>query len=305
MPGRLPQAAAASAARLRVDLVATGEGGRLGAHRGRVDPGRLSCLRLRRPPRPRLADHHGARAVGGRAGLVETDRVPQHLGCLHRLEGDVGLLAGARSGFFAPLRRSFTATIAPMCVGRVRAADVGAHVRGEVAARARADRHGERHRNRQRPHGIRLGLLLPGDGEHALVHAGLHRGSPRRCAVEPPTEPAVCTRSSGLPAAPSASARYSSGIIDALEHVGRLADDDGVDIVPGQAGVIECAIDRLAAQPGHGHVASFGRRGEFGRCRAPPRVRSSCPPIRERRPGSAAAQGRWSHEREPGWQCRR
>jgi hypothetical protein len=26
-------------------------------------------------------------------------------------------------------------------------------------------------------------------------------------AVEPPTEPAVCTRSSGLPAAPSASAR--------------------------------------------------------------------------------------------------
>src|SRR5580704_15692933 len=32
-------------------------------------------------------------------------------------------------------------------------------------------------------------------------------------AVAPPTEPAVCTRSSGLPAAPSASARYSSGII--------------------------------------------------------------------------------------------
>ena len=31
--------------------------------------------------------------------------------------------------------------------------------------------------------------------------------------VAPPTEPAVCTRSSGLPTAPSASARYSSGII--------------------------------------------------------------------------------------------
>src|ERR1035437_4479289 len=31
--------------------------------------------------------------------------------------------------------------------------------------------------------------------------------------VPPPTEPAVCTRSSGLPVAPSASARYSSGII--------------------------------------------------------------------------------------------
>src|SRR5215469_1616749 len=31
--------------------------------------------------------------------------------------------------------------------------------------------------------------------------------------VAPPTDPAVCTRSSGLPTAPSASARYSSGII--------------------------------------------------------------------------------------------
>src|SRR5690242_16804005 len=32
-------------------------------------------------------------------------------------------------------------------------------------------------------------------------------------AVDPPTLPAVCTRMIGLPAAPSASARYSSGII--------------------------------------------------------------------------------------------
>ncbi len=31
-------------------------------------------------------------------------------------------------------------------------------------------------------------------------------------AVDPPTEPAVWTRSSGLPTAPSASARYSSGM---------------------------------------------------------------------------------------------
>src|SRR4029077_6636991 len=32
-------------------------------------------------------------------------------------------------------------------------------------------------------------------------------------AVDPPTLPAVCTRMIGLPVAPSASARYSSGII--------------------------------------------------------------------------------------------
>src|SRR3954454_8179152 len=41
-------------------------------------------------------------------------------------------------------------------------------------------------------------------------------------AVEPPTEPAVCTRSSGLPAAPSASARYSSGIMTPSKRSGAL-----------------------------------------------------------------------------------
>ena len=41
-------------------------------------------------------------------------------------------------------------------------------------------------------------------------------------AVEPPTEPAVCTRSIGLPTAPSASARYSSGIIRPSKKSGAL-----------------------------------------------------------------------------------
>jgi hypothetical protein len=41
-------------------------------------------------------------------------------------------------------------------------------------------------------------------------------------AVEPPTEPAVCTRNSGLPTAPSASARYSSGIITPSKKSGAL-----------------------------------------------------------------------------------
>ena len=40
--------------------------------------------------------------------------------------------------------------------------------------------------------------------------------------VAPPTEPAVCTRSSGLPVAPSASARYSSGIITPSNRSGAL-----------------------------------------------------------------------------------
>ncbi len=41
-------------------------------------------------------------------------------------------------------------------------------------------------------------------------------------AVEPPTLPAVCTRIMGLPAAPSASARYASGIITPSNRSGAL-----------------------------------------------------------------------------------
>ena len=41
-------------------------------------------------------------------------------------------------------------------------------------------------------------------------------------AVEPPTEPAVCTRISGLPVAPTASAMNSSGIITPSKKSGAL-----------------------------------------------------------------------------------
>ena len=41
-------------------------------------------------------------------------------------------------------------------------------------------------------------------------------------AVDPPTEPAVCTRISGLPVAPTASARNSSGIITPSKKSGAL-----------------------------------------------------------------------------------
>jgi hypothetical protein len=41
-------------------------------------------------------------------------------------------------------------------------------------------------------------------------------------AVEPPTEPAVCTRNIGLPTAPRASARNSSGIMTPSKKSGAL-----------------------------------------------------------------------------------
>ena len=94
-----------------------------------------------------VADHHGAGAVGGRARLVVPDRVPQHRRGLHRLERDVRVAAGGRTGSSGALRRSLAATIAPMCVGRAGPADVGADVRREVAAGPGAHRHGERRRS--------------------------------------------------------------------------------------------------------------------------------------------------------------
>ena len=95
-------------------------------------------------------------------------------------------------------------------------------MRGEVAAGAGEQRRLERHRHRERPRGVALGLLLEGDGEHALVHAGLRRGWRRRSRSSRRREPAVCTRSIGLPTAPSASARYSSGIITPSKKSGAL-----------------------------------------------------------------------------------
>ena len=90
------------------------------------------------------------------------------------------------------------------------------------------------------------------------MHAGLRRGWPRRCAVEPPTEPAVCTRIIGLPDRAERVGEVQLGHHHALEHVGRLADDDRVDVGQRQPGVVERPVGRLAAQPGDRHVAALG-----------------------------------------------
>ena len=77
-------------------------------------------------------------------------------------------------------------------------------------------------------------------------------------AVEPPTEPAVCTRNSGLPVQPERVGQVQLGHHHALEEVGRLADHDRVDVVPGHAGVGQRPLRRLAHEPDHRHVASRG-----------------------------------------------
>ena len=78
-------------------------------------------------------------------------------------------------------------------------------------------------------------------------------------AVEPPTEPAVCTRNSGLPDRAEGVGEEQLGHHHALEEVGRLADDDGVDVLPGHLGVGQGPGGGLADEPGHRDVAPGGR----------------------------------------------
>ena len=104
-------------------------------------------------------------------------------------------------------------------LGRAGAVDVGADARRERRRRRRATR---RLPPAERELGVALRLLLERDGQHPLVAAGLDEVRRRRCRSVPPTEPAVCTRNIGLPAAPSASARYSSGFMTPSKRSGAL-----------------------------------------------------------------------------------
>ena len=121
----------------------------------------------------------------------------------------------------------------PDVVGRLGPADVAADVRGEVAAGAGVQRRRERDRQRERPHGLALGLLLEGHGEHPLVDAGLDElaGDDARSTRRPSRRCAPGT--AACPSQPSASARYSSGIITPSKKSGALPIDDRVDVGPG------------------------------------------------------------------------
>ena len=145
-----------------------------------------------------------------------------------------------------------------MCVGRAGAADVGAHVRREVAARAGVHRHDERHRHRQRPHRVGLRLLLEGHRQHPLVHAGLHEARPprwrssrrpsRRCA----RAAAACRRRRAPRRGRArASSRPRTGRAPCRRRPRRCRRSP-------TSGVGERPVDRLAAQPGHRDVLALG-----------------------------------------------
>ncbi len=68
-------------------------------------------------------------------------------------------------------------------------------------------------------------------------------------AVDPPTEPAVCTRNIGLPDRTECRSQVELGHHHPLEHVGRLADHHRVDVAPAEVGVLEGHLGRLADHP--------------------------------------------------------
>ena len=68
-------------------------------------------------------------------------------------------------------------------------------------------------------------------------------------AVEPPTEPAVWTRNMRLAGGAEGVGQEQLRHHHALEEVGGLADDDGVDVGPGHLGVVEGPLGGLADRP--------------------------------------------------------
>ena len=116
--------------------------------------------------------------------------------------------------------------------------------------------------------------------------------------VAPPTEPAVCTRSSGLPTAPSASARYSSGIITPSNRSGAFPTTTA------SMSASESPASATARSAASRHSPAIDTSVRLDRCRVcpTPSTAAGCftmPPRTARTPGSAAAPGRWSRARAP------
>ena len=76
--------------------------------------------------------------------------------------------------------------------------------------------------------------------------------------VVPPTEPAVCTRNIGLPAAPSASVRYSSGFITPSKRSGALPMTTASMSAQSIWASSSARRRRLAHQAAEGHVPAPG-----------------------------------------------
>lgn len=246
-----------------------------------------------------VGEDHRARAVRGRAGLGVADRVPEHRCGLDLLQGDVRVV---------DVRVRVLECVAPVLVGdegadrvgRPGAAHVRAHVRGEEAARAREQRLLERDGQRQTPHGVGLGLLLEGQGEHGAVYprgneiGGDERGGTTDRARGVHAEHRFADRAEGV-------GEIELRHHQALEEVGCLADDDGVDVRPGQGGVLQRAYGGFADETGERDVPAGGDMlGLADADDGHGLLRHGWSPLRGRRPDSAADRVLMWRGRAPG-----
>ncbi len=126
-------------------------------------------------------------------------------------------------------------------------------------------------------------------------------------AVDPPTDPAVCTRISGLPVAPMASAMNNSGIITPSKKSGAL---------PTTTASMSSKVEPLSASAlsmasrTRPFIDTSVRLATYLVCPVPSTAARCLPPIRRpslpaRRPDSVAAQGHWWRVRAPAAPSRR
>src|SRR5207253_8262703 len=117
-------------------------------------------------------EHHRTGAVGRRAGLEITNRVPEHRGVLDLLQADV-LDVEVRIGVAQCVETVLDGDEHTDVRRRTGAADVGADDRREVAPGAGDDGKLEGDLHREGPHRVAVRLLLESDGEHAPVNTRL------------------------------------------------------------------------------------------------------------------------------------
>ena len=135
-------------------------------------------------------------------------------------------------------------------LGCLRHHHVATDDRAEVAAGAGVHRCCERLRQRQRPHCIGFGLLLPADRKHRLVHPRLdhRRGHARRGPTDRTGRVHPHDR---LADTPERLSEVHLRHHDAFEEVGRLAHDHRVDVGPALARHLERVRCRFAQHSGH------------------------------------------------------
>ncbi|CAM5617544.1 hypothetical protein SMICM304S_11481 [Streptomyces microflavus] len=246
-----------------------------------------------------VGEDHRAGPVGRGAGLGVADRVPEHGGGLDLLQGDAGVV-DVRVGVLERVAAVLVRDEGADRVGGSRTAHVRAHVRGEEAAGSGQQGLLEGDGQGEPPHGVGLGLFLEGEGQDGPVDAGgdevggdeCGRAADRARRVD--AEHRLADGSEGVR---EIQLRHH----DALEEVGRLADDDGVDVAPGQSGVLQGTDRRLADQSGDGDVVPGGDvLGLADADDGDGLLRHARSPLPGRRPGSAAGRARRWRGRGPG-----